>query len=193
MKYFGKYTTSGDVQTALDASAITNPYVALVGGNLDYNTLTPTPPAPQTMGVWSENTNSFTILENDYQTYWYEPPVYIGKFNGVYFMEGEEQSEPQPINMDLYLCYNGDALSFTLRDENDPYRFDTTLNMFDVGVTASDYFEHTYIDWAESNSNIQVEWDGVDTFTFSGGIYGTLSVTKHNPEYPSAEESEASE
>lgn len=185
MKHIGIFNTSGDVQTAIANESLLNPYVAKVSGALDYNSV-----VPATMGVWSEDTNSFTILENDYQTYWYDPAVYIGTFNGVYFVEGEEQSEVQPRNMNLYLYYDGADLSFTLRDELDPYQFDTPSGTFQVGVATSDYFEHTYIDPAESSGNIQIGWDGVDTFTFSGDIYGTLSVTKHNPEYPSQDESE---
>ena len=153
VNHINKFEDAQAIQAALDAGTLVNPYVAMTSaGTLDFNSLQPTPPAPSTMGVWSENTTSFTILENDYQTYWYEPPVYIGKFNGVYFIEGEEQSEPQPINMDLYLYYDGSYLNFTLRDENDPYRFDTPSNTFQVGVSStSDCFEHTYIDPAESN------------------------------------------
>lgn len=192
MKHIGIFNTSGDVQTAIENEALLNPYVAKVSGALDYNSVVPTP-VPTTMGTWAEDTNSFTILENDYQTYWSEPPVYIGQFNGVYLVDGEEQSEPQPVNMNLYLYYDGVGLNFTLRYDYDPSRFDTPSNGFNLGVAGRDYFEHTYIDPEESNGNIQIDWDGVDTFTFSGGIYGTLSVTKHNPEYPSAEESEASE
>lgn len=37
-KYFGKYASSGDVQTALDSGALSNPYVAVVGDEMDYNT-----------------------------------------------------------------------------------------------------------------------------------------------------------
>lgn len=39
MKYFGIFSNSGDVQTALNESALTKPYVALVSGVLDYNTV----------------------------------------------------------------------------------------------------------------------------------------------------------
>lgn len=183
VNHINKFEDAQAIQAALDAGTLANPYVAMTSaGTLDFNSLQPTPPAPATMGVWSENTNSFTILENDYQTYWYDPAVYIGTFNGVYFVEGEDPSEVQPINMDLYLYYNG-QLNFTLRDKNDPYRFDTTTGSFQVGVATSDCFEYTYIDPAESSGNINVDWDGVDTFTFWNN-YGTLSVTKVNPPYP---------
>ena len=37
--YFGKYNTSGDVQTALENGELLNPYVALVGNDVDYNSI----------------------------------------------------------------------------------------------------------------------------------------------------------
>ena len=62
-KYFGIYSNSGAVQTALDESALTNPYVALVSGALDYNTLEPASPY---IGEWSddgEGTYQFTVMK----------------------------------------------------------------------------------------------------------------------------------
>ena len=38
-KYLGIYTTSGDVQTAINEGTLKKPYVALVDGVLDYNTV----------------------------------------------------------------------------------------------------------------------------------------------------------
>lgn len=36
-KYFGKFASSGDVQTALDSGALSKPYVAVVGASMDYD------------------------------------------------------------------------------------------------------------------------------------------------------------
>lgn len=44
IEHFGIYTNSGDVQTALDLETLVNPYVALVSGALDYNSLEPVHP-----------------------------------------------------------------------------------------------------------------------------------------------------
>lgn len=38
-KYLGIYSTSGDVQTAINNGELNKPYVAIVSGNLDYNTV----------------------------------------------------------------------------------------------------------------------------------------------------------
>ena len=50
-KYFGIYANSGDVLTAIEESALTKPYVALVSGVVDYDTVSPAPPAP-TGNTW---------------------------------------------------------------------------------------------------------------------------------------------
>lgn len=44
MEHINKFTSSQDVQDALDNEVLGNPYIALVNGALDYNTLEPTPP-----------------------------------------------------------------------------------------------------------------------------------------------------
>lgn len=43
MKHIGIFNTSGDVRTALDEQTLLNPYVALVSGSLDYNSMVPVP------------------------------------------------------------------------------------------------------------------------------------------------------
>lgn len=37
--YMGIYTTSGDVQTAINNGTLNKPYVAMVGNSIDYNSL----------------------------------------------------------------------------------------------------------------------------------------------------------
>lgn len=44
MRHFGIYANSGDVQTAISAGTLVNPYVALVSGALDYNSVAPAGP-----------------------------------------------------------------------------------------------------------------------------------------------------
>ena len=46
MKHIGIFSTSGDVQTAIENGTLLNPYVAEVSGALDYNTVEPTPATP---------------------------------------------------------------------------------------------------------------------------------------------------
>lgn len=43
MKHIAIFNNSGDVRTALDEQTLLKPYVALVSGSLDYNSVEPTP------------------------------------------------------------------------------------------------------------------------------------------------------
>lgn len=43
MKHIAIFNNSGETQTALDERTLLNPYVALVSGSLDYNSVEPTP------------------------------------------------------------------------------------------------------------------------------------------------------
>ena len=70
MKYFGIFNNSGDVQTALNESALTKPYVALVSGVLDYNTVQPQ--SPNYIGEWSddgEGNYTFQVTDINY-SFW---------------------------------------------------------------------------------------------------------------------------
>ena len=169
MKHIGIFNTSGDVQTAIANEALLNPYVALVSGVLDYNSIVPTP-VPTTMGTWTGK--SFQITETG-TTYW-EQPVKIGVLNDV-FMDGNQDSP------DVMLTY------LVLVD---------TWHMEFASDIASDQTMHDFIaldTWEtsvmtvpdESTSAIHVEFDGTDTFTFdiADGFLATI-----NPEYPEAGE-----
>lgn len=46
MKHIGIFANSGAVATAIENELLLNPYVAMVSGVLDYNSVQPTPPAP---------------------------------------------------------------------------------------------------------------------------------------------------
>lgn len=66
-KYFGIFADSGDVQTALNESALTKPYVAIVSGVLDYNTVD-AGESGNYIGEWTDNglgNYDFEILDGD--------------------------------------------------------------------------------------------------------------------------------
>lgn len=169
MKHIGIFNTSGDVQTAIDNGTLLNPYVAKVSGVLDYNSVVPTP-VPTTMGTWTGK--SFQITETG-TTYW-EQPVKIGVLNDV-FMDGNQDSPDV-------------MLSYTIMDD--------IWHMEFASQIASNPVDHDFSEleptWStgvmtnpdESNSEINVEFDGVDTFTFTiaDGFLTTI-----NPDYPAGE------
>lgn len=164
MKHIGIFSTSGDVQTAIDNGTLLNPYVAEVSGALDYNTVVP---APTTMGTWTGK--SFQVTETG-TTYW-EQPVKIGVLNDVY-MDGNQDSP------DVMLSYNSlsDAwhMEFASNVASNPVEHDFSEldTHWDSGVmTVPD----------ETTSAIFVEYDGTDTFAFTiaDGFLTTI-----NPDYP---------
>lgn len=65
MEHIGIFSASGDVQTALDNGTLKNGYIALVGGELDYNTMRPTGPEPELAWVWSDIEDGKSLVFND--------------------------------------------------------------------------------------------------------------------------------
>lgn len=176
INHIDKFTDAQAIQDALDNGTLANPYVAMTtAGTLDYNTLEPTPPAPATMGTWSDDGQgvyTFQITETG-TTYW-DVPVKIGVLNGVY-MDGTQDS---PNVM----------LSYTIMDD--------TWHMEFASEHASTPAEHDFseadpywdsgvmTDPDESTSAIFVVYDGTDTFTFQ---HADGFLTTINPEYPAGE------
>ena len=62
MRYIQSFSTSGTEQTALDERALGKPYVCFIedGRYIDWNGLSPTPPAPETRMVATYNVTSTT-------------------------------------------------------------------------------------------------------------------------------------
>lgn len=170
MKHIGIFNTSGDVQTALDNETFENPYVAKVNGTLDYNTLQPVQPCY--LGEWSDDGQghyTFQILDNS----GFEDVVNIGSLMGVYY--GDD-----PINMDVKLNFDGFSWRMELYV---PEESNTPQHAFDE---ISDYWNsEVLVDPSDTASSVNVNWDGVDTFTFNqdGLIINTI-----NPECSEASE-----
>ena len=65
INHINKYADAQAIQDALDAGTLANPYVAMTSaGTLDYNTLSPTPPAPQVY-VQDTDGNTYYPTENE--------------------------------------------------------------------------------------------------------------------------------
>ena len=181
MKYFGIYNNSGDVQTALNEETLVNPYVALVSGALDYNSIQPQ--SANYIGEWSyngEDTYTFQVLDDTYE-YWE---------GGV----GIATSE---------LYFNGDLSHMTFeleRHYDDGQGFDVwhmyiyPESSFSDGVDYEFLGEDNYtwtVDELKTSSAgdsdcLSVYFNGTDTFTFSDSS-APLSLNTINPEYPEGE------
>lgn len=185
MKHFGIYTTGADVQSAVDAGSLLKPYVAKVGEGLDYNTLSPTPPAPSTMGVWSDDGQgvyTFQILDADPQ-YW-GANVKIGSLDGVYYQSSEDQ-----IDMDVFISWDtaNEWWNMELQEVN---LSEYPSQAFADGTPDTWLQESVVTDPNESSASLEVSWDGVDTFVFqrnSSASGPALSMTTINPPYPAGE------
>ena len=154
-----------DVQTALNEEVLVKPYVALVSGALDYNTLD----VATTMGTWTGK--SFQVTETG-TTYW-EQAVKIGVLNDVY-LDGNQDSP------DVMLSYS------PMDDEwHMEFASQIASNPVDHNFSENEYHWETdaMTDPNESISAIHVDFDGTDTFTF--GIADGF-LTPINPEYPEA-------
>lgn len=114
----------------------------------------------QPIGVWSDDGNgtyTFQILDTD-PALW-SNDVLIGELSGINWPHASND----PINMDVYLQYNGSwEISTHYADGavSDEPHYDFTDGMIDEWVTGLRTSD------ASSESNITVSWDGTDTFTF---------------------------
>lgn len=64
--YMGKFTTSGEVQTAISNGDLLNPYVALVGGEIDFNSLKGYKETPLTFEITSGGTICWKTQNSGY-------------------------------------------------------------------------------------------------------------------------------
>jgi len=184
VNHINKYADAQAIQDALDAGTLANPYVAMTSaGTLDYNSLQPTPPAPSTMGTWSDDGQgvyTFQITETD-TTYW-ENPVNIGSLDGVYYqlalMDMDVVISWDPVNCWWHMELQNANLS------------DYPGYEFLVGAADTWYQESVMTEPDGSSASLEVDWDGVDTFVFqrNSSVSGpALQMTTIDPPYPAGE------
>lgn len=170
-KHFAVTDTSTLIQDALNAGSLENPYVALVDGELDYNAFEPERPC--VLGEWSDDGQgnyTFHMLDTG-DTAWTNG-VSIAQLFGLY------PNGDGPYDMDVRLNLNlGEpnywSMEFHVDDQSDMplYEFyEGNQEIWNSGAM---------VDPNESNSSVDVTWDGVDTFTFSAA---DLNISTINPE-----------
>lgn len=177
-KYFGIFNNSGDVQTAINESALTKPYVALVSGALDYNTLEPQ--SANYIGEWfdaGEGSYYFDLLD-------------------------AESFSPNAIEIatsELY--FNGDLTNMVFAlvrfyDPNsDEYLY--TVYIYPAEEGQSDGIDYTFygedtweitelVTEQDGSAYVQVGFDGLSSFNIYD-MGGTLSLNTINPVAPAGE------
>lgn len=174
MKHIAIFNTSGDVQTALDEQTLLNPYVALVSGSLDYNSIQPA--GPCYLGEWSDDgAEHYTFHINDTSDTAWTNGVSIAQLFGLYI------TGDGPYDMDV-------RLSLTL---GEPNLWSMEFHVDDVSdMPSQEFYEGSSEYWNSdamvnpnvSDSSVGVTWDGVDTFVFEAIPEYPLSMNTINPE-----------
>ena len=171
IRHFGIFSDSSDLQAAYNNGDIINPYVALVGGELDYNLLQP---EPCYIGEWSEDGEGhYTFHINDAGATAWESIVNIGQLLNVNF-NGDE------MDMDVLLQFDGISWSiYFVPAGGDPS--DGESYLFTDG-NPDTWSSNVMTDPGASASPVLVNWGGVDTLEFEANQDYPLSMSTINPE-----------
>lgn len=180
MKHIAIFNNSGDVQTALNEETLVNPYVALVSGVLDYNSIQPY--EPSYIGEWSddgEGTYTFQILDSGPSNWGNETTIATANL----VLEGASTDVDITIQYDVINSEWHMQIVPPEAEASNPveYYFSPgTEDTWDTGVMT---------DAEDSDSTVRVAYDGVATFTFySGSANNPLYLDTINPGYPVEEE-----
>lgn len=179
-KHFAVTDTSNLIQDALNAGRLENPYVALVDGDLDYNSMEPIYPCY--LGEWGddgEGNYTFQILDSA-STAWEnnDEGQTIGQFEAY---AGGTLRQYDVIlvtsNHTTWTLVYYDAVHSQMASHN-----------FSAG-TADTWTETTITtDLNDSTSYIVAEWDGVDAFEIHSAVEeAPLTIDTIDPECPSDE------
>lgn len=161
MIHIGIFDSSADLQTSLNRGKIENPYVALVDGDLDYNSLEPQEPA-EPIAQWTYNPegSSYEFVVLDTEALEDAGKVLIATIPDVYL--GGMLTD---VNMSVY--YDGTYYNFSFEDASGQASA-SDLIQFEDGVAEQNGIstEYTEINPDSSDSKIRVYYDGSEGFAF---------------------------
>ena len=175
-----KAADASELQAAIEGGELVSPYVALNQdtGEIFYDNFVPDEPEEQYLGVWSddgEGTYTFQILDTG-DTTWMDG-VSIAQLFDLY-PDGDG-----PYDMDVILSLSIGEPSIWVMEFHVDEQSDMPQNDFYEG--SQDLWNSgAMVDPNVSNSSVDVEWDGVDTFTFRAA---DLNISTINPPYPEPE------
>ena len=178
-KHFAVASSAQLVQDALNNETMVNPYVAIVDGDLDYNSLEPTPEPSCYIGEWSDDgQGEYTFHITDAKSsLWTQ--VKIGELLGVY-------SQGNHDDMDVILTYDQDAGTWHMELFSEIASDTPSYDFQQDGPYVWESGAMTYPD--ESDATITVSWDGTDTFIFqTSGDLHPLSMTTINIDCPDSD------
>lgn len=177
INYTYTFSTTGDVQTALENGTLGKPYVAYIQGDdtVDYNTKSP---APAYKGVWNDVNGdhteyTFTIVD-DSPSLWSED-VLIGTINCWYIGEA---SEPVQGDVNIYFKIDSDFyLKFiSTGDYEETLPINEGEEYYPENLSIRQAEDPTDINW----QNLIITLDG-NVITFNQDTNIPLNLTTINP------------
>lgn len=170
-KHFAVTNTSTLIQDALNDGILENPYVAIVDGDLDYNSLEPTPETCY-IGEWSDDGKGhYTFSVDTENAAWEDNPIKIGKLLGV-------SADGNIDDLDVMLSYD------TTNDWWHMEFFSRKLSScpeYDFSG-ADTWSTGTMVEYEKSGSEISVDYDGDGSFVFSRTDLEQIPINTINPE-----------
>lgn len=120
MNYFGIYANSGELETALVEETLNKPYVAIVSGVLDYDSVIPVPPAETRLKITYnfETTDETPVLSNFTDLFNHAPGKAEFPDGTEFIYDPNEQYEDTTINYtpaetgiaSVYFTFSGDTI-----------------------------------------------------------------------------------
>lgn len=173
MNHLGIFNTTGDVQTALNQETLVKPYVAKIGSNIDFNSLSPAAPAK---GTWTLIQPGFYQFVIDTEADWNNATL-ISVIPDAWFddVQGEV--------VDIKLFYTG-AWEVAFQSEDPGASGEDDLAFFD-GESIAKTTQFTEVGEESDRCPVKVTWDGINTFVFQveDTTVATLEMNTINPPY----------
>lgn len=155
IKHFGIYENSTALQGAYNNGDIINPYVALVSGALDYNSVQP---QIDYLARWSndgQGTYTLTVLDGD-------PSKWVNETNIAVIPNAYFDTVLSDVNITLHKQSTTWYVQFSNTEASSP-----EIINYEDGIENFNITSNAMLDPEASNSGIQVTWDGVDSFVFA--------------------------
>lgn len=181
INYTYTFSTSGDVQTALDNGSLGKPYVAYITSTsgVDWNTKDVT---PDYIASWEDVYGDHTLFKltilNTSQLVW-ETQKKIGTIHCWY--APIDESEVIEGDVDIYLEFgiSGGLIHFVSRDEKYSETMQVENFFYSEHISVVSAGDITDSDW--ESLFIEFNTDGEYTYTFRGGEGSPVQLTTINP------------
>lgn len=175
MNYFGIYNTSGDVETALSEGTLNKPYVAIVSGVLDYDSVIPEPAETRLKITYNFETTDETLVLANMRALFHDAPGKAEFPDGTEFNydpDGEYESydikyTPSTSGIaSIYYTFTGDTIGSTIASEG----YDARLL----------YSEESDGRAPAISLEIPDQVNTIGNFAFSEALYSAITIPNHS-------------